>query len=86
MNANTETQSNPWITADHLTRLAVIYIRQSTEEQVRENTGALSSKETWRALLDRTAGRNRKSRRSKMIWENRAPRPKGARGGTACRR
>src|SRR5688572_14848423 len=34
------TQTHPLITADHLRRLAVIYIRQSTEEQVRENTGS----------------------------------------------
>jgi DNA invertase Pin-like site-specific DNA recombinase len=40
MSANTAIQTHPWITADHLTRLAVIYVRQSTEEQVRENTGS----------------------------------------------
>ena len=34
------TQTHPLITPDHLRRLAVVYIRQSTEEQVRENTGS----------------------------------------------
>ena len=33
-------QTHPMITHDHLRRLAVIYIRQSTEDQVRENTGS----------------------------------------------
>jgi DNA invertase Pin-like site-specific DNA recombinase len=40
MSENTAIQTHPWITADHRTRLAVVYIRQSTEEQVRENTGS----------------------------------------------
>ena len=33
-------QSHSLITPDHLRRLAVIYIRQSTEEQVRDNVGS----------------------------------------------
>jgi hypothetical protein len=33
-------QFHPLITPDHLRRFAVVYIRQSTEEQVRENTGS----------------------------------------------
>jgi len=33
-------QTHPLITPDHLRRLAVIYIRQSTEEQVRNNVGS----------------------------------------------
>jgi DNA invertase Pin-like site-specific DNA recombinase len=33
-------QTHPWITADHLRRLAVVYMRQSTEEQVQKNTGS----------------------------------------------
>jgi DNA invertase Pin-like site-specific DNA recombinase len=33
-------QSHPLITPDHLRRLAVIYMRQSTEEQVRDNVGS----------------------------------------------
>ena len=39
-NTQLVTQTHPLITPDHLRRLAVIYIRQSTEEQVRENTGS----------------------------------------------
>ena len=33
-------QTHPLIAPDHLRRLAVIYIRQSTEEQVRKNAGS----------------------------------------------
>ena len=33
-------QTHPLLTPDHLRRLAVVYIRQSSEEQVRENTGS----------------------------------------------
>ena len=33
-------RTHPLITPDHLRRRAVVYIRQSTEEQVRENTGS----------------------------------------------
>src|SRR5262245_31303741 len=40
MSENTAIQTHPWITADHRTRLAVVYVRQSTEKQVRENTGS----------------------------------------------
>src|SRR5262245_12388467 len=40
MSENTAIQTHPWITPDHLRRLALVYIRQSTEEQVRENTGS----------------------------------------------
>jgi DNA invertase Pin-like site-specific DNA recombinase len=40
MNTALATQTHPLITPDHLRRLAVVYIRQSTEEQVRDNTGS----------------------------------------------
>jgi DNA invertase Pin-like site-specific DNA recombinase len=33
-------QTSPLITPDHLRRLAVVYVRQSRETQVRENTGS----------------------------------------------
>ena len=33
-------QTHPLITSDHLRRLAIVYVRQSTEEQVRDNTGS----------------------------------------------
>ena len=33
-------QNHPLITPDHLRRLAIVYVRQSTEEQVRDNTGS----------------------------------------------
>ena len=36
------TRTHPAITPDHLRRLAVIYIRQSTLEQVRNNTGSVA--------------------------------------------
>ena len=40
MSANVAIQNHPAITPDHLRRRAVVYLRQSTEEQVRENTGS----------------------------------------------
>jgi DNA invertase Pin-like site-specific DNA recombinase len=39
-NSQLTNQTHRLITSDHLRRSAVIYIRQSTEEQVRENTGS----------------------------------------------
>src|SRR4030095_6603779 len=39
-NSEITNQTHPMITHDHLRRLAIIYIRQSTEDQVRENTGS----------------------------------------------
>src|SRR5688572_33335866 len=40
INKELTTQNHPLITSDHLRRKAIIYIRQSTEEQVRENSGS----------------------------------------------
>ena len=40
MNVEFPNQSHHLITADHLRRLAVVYVRQSTEGQVRKNTGS----------------------------------------------
>jgi DNA invertase Pin-like site-specific DNA recombinase len=42
-------QTHPLITPDHLRRLAIIYVRQSTEEQVRDNVG---STEYQRGLVE----------------------------------
>ncbi len=42
-------QTHPLITSDHLRRLAIIYVRQSTEEQVRDNVG---STEYQRGLVE----------------------------------
>ena len=33
-------QTHPLITSDHLRRLAIIYVRQSSEQQVRDNVGS----------------------------------------------
>jgi DNA invertase Pin-like site-specific DNA recombinase len=49
MSENRAIQTHSSITPDHLTRLAVVYIRQSTEKQIRENTG---STEFQRSLAD----------------------------------
>ena len=37
---NSKMQTHPAVTRDHLRRLAVIYVRQSTQFQVRTNTGS----------------------------------------------
>src|SRR5262245_39687946 len=42
-------QTHPLITPDHLRRLAIVYMRQSTEEQVRDNVG---STEYQRGLVE----------------------------------
>src|SRR5258705_13859352 len=42
-------QSHPLITPDHLRRTAVVYVRQSSEEQVRDHTG---STEFQRSLVE----------------------------------
>ena len=48
-------QAHPLITPEHLRRVAVVYIRQSSEEQVRDHTG---STEFQRSLVEivRTLG------------------------------
>ena len=33
-------QTHPLITPDHLRRLAIVYIRQSSEQQVQDNVGS----------------------------------------------
>src|SRR5262249_26103027 len=43
-------QTHPLITPDHLRRLAVVYIRQSTEKQVRDNTGSTDFQRSLAAL------------------------------------
>jgi len=47
--------THPLITPDHLRRKAVIYIRQSTEEQVRENSGSTEFQRSL-ALVARSYG------------------------------
>ena len=44
-----EAIKHPLVTSDHLRRFAIVYIRQSTEEQVRDNTG---STEYQRGLVE----------------------------------
>ena len=46
MKASEITNIHPLITADHLRRKAIIYIRQSTMEQVRHNTGSTDFQRT----------------------------------------
>jgi DNA invertase Pin-like site-specific DNA recombinase len=59
-NESPQIQTHPLINSDHLHRRAVIYIRQSSEEQVRKNTGSTDYQRTlpavaraygWRASL-----------------------------------
>jgi DNA invertase Pin-like site-specific DNA recombinase len=40
MNHDETKQTHPLITTDHLRRSAIVYLRQSTEQQVRNNTGS----------------------------------------------
>src|SRR6266542_1062734 len=39
-NSELEFKSHPLLTSDHVQRRAVVYIRQSSEEQVQKNTGS----------------------------------------------
>src|SRR5438445_1665039 len=43
-------ETHPLVTADHLRRLAVVYIRQSTEKQVSDNTGSTDFQRSLAAL------------------------------------
>ena len=47
---NEPLNQHPLVTPDHLRRLAVIYIRQSTEEQVRENVGSTAYQRSLTAV------------------------------------
>jgi hypothetical protein len=56
-------ETHPLVTSDHLRRKAVTYIRQSSEEQVRENTG---SADFQRGLKSSPRGTDGQSRKSKL--------------------
>ena len=75
-------QSHPLITHEHLRRLAIIYIRQSTEGQVRENTGsteyqrnltAVAQAYGWQdsqiEVIDDDLGRSGSSSERRMGWQ-----------------
>jgi DNA invertase Pin-like site-specific DNA recombinase len=50
MNSERTKVSHPAITPDHLRRLAVVYVRQSSERQVREHTGSASFQRSLAAV------------------------------------
>jgi Recombinase len=75
-------QTHPLITPDHLRRLAVIYIRQSTEEQVRDNTGSTDFQRSLAAvaqsfgwpdslieIIDEDLGRSGSSSERRTGWQ-----------------
>src|SRR5436309_2371283 len=75
-------QTHSLIAPDHLRRLAVIYIRQSTEEQVRENTGSTDFQRSLAAVarsygwtdaqiqvIDEDQGRSGSSSERRSGWQ-----------------
>ena len=62
------------IRPDHLTRNAVIYVRQSTLLQVRENIGSTRASMTWSSARRIWDGNRQASRLLTRIKDNRAPR------------
>src|SRR6185503_19059437 len=46
-------ETHPLVTSDHLRRKAVIYIRQSSEEQVQENTGSADFQRGLKSVAQR---------------------------------
>ena len=46
-------ETHPLVTSDHLRRKAVTYIRQSSEEQVRENTGSVDFQRGLKSVAQR---------------------------------
>jgi DNA invertase Pin-like site-specific DNA recombinase len=75
-------QTHPLVTHEHLRRLAVIYIRQSTEDQVRENTGstlyqrnltAVAQAYGWQdsqiEVIDEDLGKSGSSSERRMGWQ-----------------
>ena len=80
-------QTHPLITPDHLRRLAIVYMRQSTEEQVRDNVG---STEFQRGLTEvaRSFGWHGFARfkSSMRIWEDHGfVELSGGPGGSGCK-
>ena len=75
------TQAHPLIRSEHLRRLAVVYVRQSTEEQVRDNTGStdaqralagtarsLGWEESQIIVIDEDLGRSGSSSERRTGW------------------
>jgi len=56
------------ITSSHLSRAAVIYVRQSTLAQVERNTESTARQYDWSAAPVSWAGRGRRSGSSMVTW------------------
>src|SRR5437764_1237109 len=81
-NNELKNEIHPLITSDHLRRGAVVYIRQSTEEQVRENTGSTDFQRSLAAvaqsygwsdsqiqIIDEDLGRSGSSSEGRTGWQ-----------------
>src|SRR5271167_94234 len=65
------------ITREHQQRLAIVYVRQSTPQQVERNQESTSSNMRWSTKHSISAGRERPSSPSTMIWADPAAASKG---------
>src|SRR5262245_19442369 len=78
----TKIQSHPAITSEHLQRLAVIYVRQSTQFQVRTNTGSTEFQRSYAAvarsygwpesqieIIDEDLGKSGSSSQGRTGWQ-----------------
>ena len=84
-NSELTSQIHPMITHDHLGRRAIIYIRQSTEDQVRENTGSTEYQRNLAAVAQAYGWQDSDIEIIDEIWENPAPQASGAPDGNASK-
>src|SRR5437016_2240859 len=82
MSNKVPTQSHALITCDHLQRFAVIYLRQSSPEQVQKNTGSTAYQRSLAAvarsygwpdsqikIIDEDLGRSGSTTRGRTGWK-----------------
>ena len=83
MNREIANRTHPAITGDHLRRLAVVYLRQSTPEQVQKNTGSAQFQRSlaevaqsygWPdpqiKIIDEDLGRSGSSSQQRLAWQS----------------
>ena len=81
-NSDLAIKSHPLITSDHLQRRAVVYIRQSSEEQVQKNSGSTDYQRSLAAVarsygwpeslietMDEDLGRSASSSEGRTGWK-----------------
>lgn len=83
MNREIANRTHPAVTAEHIRRLAVVYLRQSTPEQVQKNTGSAQFQRSlaevaqsygWPdsqiKIIDEDLGRSGSSTHQRLGWQS----------------